>query len=535
MRVVPRIVSTVALPLLLVFAAARNAGAADTKEAMEKLKALSQTAATAYSDGDFEKTKSQLQEAIAVAKDNGLSTNRIMAQVYILFGVLKINENKDTEAGIRYFAKALDISPAAKVPPTLATKAVKAAFAKAEDVDPATLGNVGEGESEPAPASAAKKPSKKEIAEAKAAEAKAAAAEAKAAADQERQEKAEAAATAAAEKRQAEAERKQADAERKRADTERKKSDAESKQLVDDLAQAKVSESQLKADKERLQKQAGEAKAYAQQLEKERAAKDKQLADANAKIQQLEKDKADRDAKLGPAGARIQALEKEKAEKDKQIAALTASDKREREAKEKLAQEKPERERQLAEAKARVAQLEKEKTDRDKQIASLSASDKKERESREKLEKTMADVAARERERRNKELEDQKEREKLAEGGELPGHIREPVTCDLPDEVTAGEDLYVHCVPQPGVGAKMLAFYYRSGGSALYNAVTLERSRKGWYVTTIPGGRVSGRLMHYYVEARDSKEKVAASNGKASSPNVITVRPQGFTKARGKR
>jgi hypothetical protein len=139
----------------------------------------------------------------------------------------------------------------------------------------------------------------------------------------------------------------------------------------------------------------------------------------------------------------------------------------------------------------------------------------------------MADVAARERERRNKELEDQKEKEKMAEGGELPGHFREPVMCDLPDEVPAGEDLYVHCVPQPGVGAKMLAFYYRSGGSALYNAVTLERSRKGWYVTTIPGGKVSGRLLHYYVEARDGREKVAASNGKATSPNVLTVRPSG--------
>jgi len=147
----------------------------------------------------------------------------------------------------------------------------------------------------------------------------------------------------------------------------------------------------------------------------------------------------------------------------------------------------------------------------------------------------MADVAARERERRNKELEDRKEKEKLAEGGELPGHIREPVTCDLPDEVPAGEDLYVHCVPQPGVGAKVLAFYYRSGGMALYNAVTLERSRKGWYVTTIPGGRVSGKLIHYYVEARDGREKVVTSNGKATSPNIITVRSGGLTKAGGKK
>jgi hypothetical protein len=519
MHVAKRIVSLLAFVSLLTLGAARNA-AADAKEAMEQLKALNQAAASSYQDGDFDKTKSQLQEAIALAKENGLSSNRMMAQVYILFGVLKINEHKDTAAGVRYFAKAIDISPAVKIPPTMATKAVKAAFAKAEDVDPSTLGDLGETEAAPA----AKKPSKKESA--------AAAADAK---EQEKQDKAEKAAAAAAEKKQEEADRKQAEGERKQAAAERHKSDAETTKLVDDLAQARVSESQLKVDRDKLKSQLGEAKGYLQQLEKEKAAKDKQIADANTKIQQLEKDKADRDAKLGPAGAKIAQLEKEKAEKDKQIAALTASDKKEREAKEKLAQEKPEREKQLGEAKARIAQLEKDKADRDKQIASLSASDKKEREAREKLEKTMADVAARERERHSKEIEDQKEREKLVEGGELPGHIREPVTCDLPDEVPAGEDLYVHCVPQPGVGAKMLAFYYRSAGMALYNAVTLERSRKGWYVTTIPGGRVSGKLIHYYVEARDGKEKVAASNGKATSPNVITIRAGGLTKARGRK
>ena len=522
MHVAKRIVSLVFVSLLML-GAARNA-AADAKEAMEQLKALNQGAAAAYQDGDFDKTKSQLQEAIALAKENGLSSNRMMAQVYILFGVLKINEHKDTEAGVRYFAKAIDISPAVKIPPTMATKAVKAAFAKAEDVDPATLGDLGESEAAPA----AKKPSKKESAK----EAAAAAAETK---EQEKQDKAEKTAAAAAEKKQQAEDRKQAEAERKQATAERHKSDAETTKLVDDLAQARVSESQLKVERDKLKSQLGEAKGFLQQLEKEKAAKDKQIADANAKIEQLQKDKADRDAKLGPAGAKIQQLEKEKAEKDKQIAALTASDKKERDAKEALQKEKPERERLLTETKARVAQLEKEKADRDKQIASLSASDKKERESREKLEKTMADVAARERERRSKELEDRKEKEKLAEGGELPGHLREPVTCDLPDEVPAGEDLYVHCVPQTGVGAKVLAFYYRSGGMALYNAVTLERSRKGWYVTTIPGARVSGKLIHYYVEARDGKEKVVTSNGKATSPNVITVRAGGLTKAGGKK
>jgi hypothetical protein len=178
-----RIISLVFVPIMLL-AAARTAGAGDSKEAMEKLKALSQGASASYTDGDFDKTRSQLQEAISLAKESGLSSNRMMAQVYVLFGVLKINEHKDTEAGVRYFAKALDISPAVKIPPTMATKAVKTAFAKAEDVDPSTIGDLSEADVPPT-----KKASKKD----KEREKEAAAA----AAEQERQEKAEAAAAAA--------------------------------------------------------------------------------------------------------------------------------------------------------------------------------------------------------------------------------------------------------------------------------------------------------------------------------------------------
>src|SRR5262245_36178976 len=262
MRAAIRIASIVLVQLLLLTAA--RPAAADAKEAMEKLKALSQGASASYTDGDFDKTRSQLQEAIAVAKENGLSSNRLMAQVYILFGVLKINEHKDTQAGVRYFAKALDISPAAKVPPTMATKAVKAAFAKAEDVDPATIGDLSEADPPPS----GKKSKKQAEAEAdvppagKKQSKKQAEAEAAAAAEQERQEKAEAAAAAAAEKKQAAEERKRADADRKQAAEDRKRSDAESKQLVDDLAQTKVSESQIKSERDKLKSQLGEAKNY---------------------------------------------------------------------------------------------------------------------------------------------------------------------------------------------------------------------------------------------------------------------------------
>ena len=477
----------VVVALLLALAAARPA-VADQKANLEQLKALNQSAQAAYSDGDFDKTKGHLQEAMAVAKEGGLASHKVMGSIYMLYGILKINEHKDTEAGVKYFAKALDINPAVKVPPTMATKAVKAAFAKAEDVDPSTLGDLTETEA------AAPPPSAKGGKKGKAAPA------------------------AAADDGAAEAER-QAQLEAAREEKEK---------LKREVAAAKEAEGATKAQRDKV---LADAKAWGKQMEQEAAAKDKTIAakdktiaDAQAKIAQLEKDKASKDSQLGPAAARIKDLEREKADKDKQIAALTLSEKKERDTRQKLEGERPDKDRQLADAKGRIAQLEKEKAERDKQIAALTASEKKERDTRERLEKTMSDVAARERERRNKEIEDHKEREKLVEGGDLPGHIREAIHCDLPDEVPAGEDIYVHCVPQPGTGAKVIAFYYRSGGMALYNAVILERSRKGWYVTTIPGARVSGKLLHYYVEGRNDKQSVAASYGKATSPNVITVK-----------
>ena len=98
----------------------------------------------------------------------------------------------------------------------------------------------------------------------------------------------------------------------------------------------------------------------------------------------------------------------------------------------------------------------------------------------------------------------------------------------MPDEIPAGADLFVHCLPHPNVGAKVVALYYRAGGTVLYNATTMERSKKGWYTAVIPGSRVTGKLLHYYVEARDGRQAVAASNGKAASPNIAMIRtPRG--------
>jgi len=49
---------------------------------------------------------------------------------------------------------------------------------------------------------------------------------------------------------------------------------------------------------------------------------------------------------------------------------------------------------------------------------------------------------------------------------------------------------------------------------------------QGWYVGTIPGGKVRGKMLQYYAEARDGRDALAAANGKPGSPNVMTIKPK---------
>ncbi len=540
--------------LLLVTGGRADAG---DKAALEKIKSHYQAAAAAYDDGDFERTKSQLQEALSIGKSNGLGSNKLIAQSYLLFGVLEIAGLKDPEAGVRYFAKALDISPAIQVPPSMATKDVLAAFERAENQAPP-----------PSDAATIKNPIGKEPA-----------------ATNEPEAETEKPAPSAAEKKRPAGEGRDRD--------KRARDDGDSK-LVDELAQAKMSQSQAESDKARLQrdaqekdKQLVEAKGRIAQLEKEKQEQDKQLTDGKAHSQQvdqqlnqqlnqlnkdkpekerqlseskarvaqlekekqeqdrqlaatkeaarkeneandkLKKDKLDSDRQLSDAKARLQQLTKEKQETDQQLAAAREAIKRDHEASEKLEKAKAESDRQLADTKGRLQQLTKEKLETDRQLAATRDGEKKERESREKLEKVWQENQSRDKERKSRDEQARLDREKLEDGPDLPSHFSEPIYCTIPDEIPAGIDLFVHCVPHQNVSAKVVALYYRAGGTVLYNATTMERSKKGWYTALIPGARISGKLLHYYVEARDGRQAVAATNGRSSSPNIAMIRPAG--------
>jgi hypothetical protein len=523
-----------ALACLLAAPAMPRAG--DQKAALAKIKARYQAAATAYDDGEIEKTEEQLQQALQLAEENGLGENKLVAQTYVLYGVLEVAALKNRAQGIKYFAKAIEISPAIQVPATMASKAVLAAFEKAENQSAETPPEPPAAAAEEAEPARPAKPSKSG----------------------------------------------------RSAKSEAARDDGESQKLVDDLAAAKVNESLQQAEKERLQKEKQEqdkelanAKGHAQELArekadlaKEKADQERQIADAKGKLQNLDAAKQERDKQIADLKAQLAQLTKDKQAVDKQLAASQASDKkgrdagnklahdksesdaqladekrnlqdlakqktdvdqklaaalaeakREREAKEKLAAAKADADRQLADEKRNLQDLAKQKADVDQKLAAALAEGKKEREAKEKLIAARRDSDARENERKNKETEERTTREKLAEGPELPSHVTEPIVCTVPDEIPPGADLYVHCVPRPGLDSKVqvVALYYRAGG-VLYNVSTMDRSKKGWYTALIPGGKIAGKVLHYYVEARNGRQDVVGSNGRANSPNIATIR-----------
>jgi hypothetical protein len=505
----PKNITGVAVALVVSLAVAGAGRAADDSEA--QVEARNQAAIAAYEAGNFAKMKKELLKAVSIGEDAELDNSPVMARTYVLSAILQIEGNNDRDAGVRLFAKAIKISADVQIPKGMATTPVKMALKQAR----------GDGEPPAEAAPPAEKPEKAEKKETTRSESAAKAKEEKA----------------------------------------REERNDEKERSSRDLAEARDNENRERVEKERLQKDKFEkdkaladAKGRLEMAEEAKQQKDKALTDSKGRVQQLEKEKLDlekakqalekdkleKDKALADARGRLQMAEEAKQQKDKAIAEGKDREKKERDAKEKLEKERPEREKLLADAKARVQQLEKDKAqlekdkqglekdkaDRDKLLAESRDREKKEHEAREKAEKAKQWAESNVRERESRDEQVRAERDRLAEGPDLPSHISEPLYCTVPDEVPTGNDLFVHCVPQASGKTKVVAFYYRPSGVAQYNALIMERSKKGWFTAVIPASRITGKALQYYAEARDAREEVFANNGKSNSPNTLIVRSQ---------
>lgn len=403
----------------------------------QQVKALDDTAAAAYKEGDFDKMKKQLLKAVSLGTE-ALGSDPVLARVYLHLGVLYVDGLDDRDVAIKYFTKALKIQPDAQVQSNMATKAVMNAFAEASRHESAA--------SQPARATPAPAPST--------------------------------------------------------GGGGRCHGDAE---LTDVKRQARQ-------EFDRLEKALSMAK---DALTKERADSER-----------FRKDKMDLERALAEAKQRVTQLENDARQKERLAAASQQREKKAHDATEALEKEKVEKDSLILDTAQRLQELERETAEKDKRLAAAAQREEKERKAREKVEHERDVIEAREHERKAWEERARAERDKLEAGPPLPSRIPEPLHCAVPEEVQGGADLFVQCVAQPAIRAKTIVFYYRPPSSSVYNAVVMDPTKRGWSRAVITANKLNGKLLQYYAEVRDGKDSVAATNGKASSPNVVTIVPR---------
>src|SRR4051794_8725275 len=115
---------------LFLFGAARDVGAADQQKVEEQIQGYNKAAMAAYEAGNFAKMKGQLAKAAALAETNGVQAP-VVAQTYMLMGVLQVDAMDDVKAGGRSFARALKIQPDVQIPSGVGAAPGKKAFKEA--------------------------------------------------------------------------------------------------------------------------------------------------------------------------------------------------------------------------------------------------------------------------------------------------------------------------------------------------------------------------------------------------------------------
>jgi hypothetical protein len=110
------------------------------------------------------------------------------------------------------------------------------------------------------------------------------------------------------------------------------------------------------------------------------------------------------------------------------------------------------------------------------------------------------------------------------DGAGPPKRIPEPLYCPTPEDGPPEHSMSLHCAVQPGARAAKVVLYYRPTDADQFTSLAMARDPKGWYTAVIPARAVTGKALEFYVEARGTNNKVAATNGDHELPNVIRLR-----------
>ena len=153
-RLYPRAASLLALCFLgLALISARAARAEDPNKAINRATELNKKALELYSDGDFDKARQLLKQALDLCASSGLDSHPIAARTHIHLGVVMVGGLNQHDLALKQFRKAIEIQPDIQVTHNVATPEVLAAFKEAADSPNAAP--AGEGGCDGAPPAAA--------------------------------------------------------------------------------------------------------------------------------------------------------------------------------------------------------------------------------------------------------------------------------------------------------------------------------------------------------------------------------------------
>ena len=106
---------------------------------------------------------------------------------------------------------------------------------------------------------------------------------------------------------------------------------------------------------------------------------------------------------------------------------------------------------------------------------------------------------------------------------DLPLSFQPPLRCGTPRVRPPGKALFIRCGVDPAVKAESVWMHYRTTITEDFHTVPMQRTSKGWYVTTVSGQTMEAYYMQVYFEARDWNGREVANQGQLDRPSTIRI------------
>jgi len=101
---------------------------------------------------------------------------------------------------------------------------------------------------------------------------------------------------------------------------------------------------------------------------------------------------------------------------------------------------------------------------------------------------------------------------------EFKGVFHEPVPT-----ATGGEPVELRAAVEEGLTFSRVVLAYKMEGSGSFLARDMTKQENGWYTARIPVPATRGKLVQYYIEAKNKTGQSVASNGSAVEPHTIAL------------